>query len=282
MKILVSINNKKQIDSYKKMGALAFIFGLEKFSTTENSFSIEEIKELVKDDIEVFVSINKMFFNDELEELKTTLIDLSKLNIKGILFYDLSILELVKELNLNIDLVWANTHMVTNYNTCNYYHEKGVKYAVLSSEITLEEMIEIKNKSDIIPMLQLIMHPVMAHSKRTLLTNYYESNNKKYDNNTHTIINDDISCLIKENEYGTVILNKEIQNGTSVIKELIDNNFPYVIINDEEIEEDIFNKLIELTHNLINNYNEDILKEIEDLIGNNTVFFFKKTIYKVK
>ena len=30
--------------------------------------------------------------------------------------------------------------MVNNYKTCNYYHSKGVKYALLGKEITLEEI----------------------------------------------------------------------------------------------------------------------------------------------
>ena len=282
MKIIISVNNKTQINNYKKMGASAFIFGLHNFSTMKNTYTIEEIKELVTNEIEVFVSINKMIFNAELEELKKALKELNAMNIKGILFYDLAILELVKELELNIDLVWSNTHMVTNYNTCNFYYEKGVKYAIISSEITLEEILEIKNKSNIIPMIQLIMHPVMAHSKRKLLTNFYKVNDDSYDNKSHVITNKDIECLIKENEHGTTILNNQIQNGSIVIKELLNNKVPYVIMSDEEIAEETFNKLISLTNGLIDNYNESTLKEIETLIGDNTMFFFKKTIYKVK
>jgi Collagenase and related proteases len=281
LKIIVSVNNKTEVDNYKKMGAYAFIFGLQNFSTMENTYTLEEIQKL-STDIEIFVNINKMIFNTELEELKHTLIELSNINIKGILFYDLAILELVKELKLDIDLVWFNTHMVTNYNTCNYYFEKGVKYAIISSEITLEEIIEIKNKSNITPMVQLIMHPVMAHSRRKLLTNFYKENNVSYDKKTHVITNKDVECLIKENEHGTIILNNQIQNGSTVIKELLDNNFSYIIISDENINEEIFQKITFLLSKLINNYDESTLKEIEGLIGNDTGFFFKKTIYKVK
>ena len=32
--------------------------------------------------------------------------------------------------------------MVTNYNTCNYYYDKGCEYGVVSSEITLDEINE--------------------------------------------------------------------------------------------------------------------------------------------
>ena len=35
---------------------------------------------------------------------------------------------IVKENNIKIDLVWHQTHMVTNYNTCNFYYDNGVNY----------------------------------------------------------------------------------------------------------------------------------------------------------
>ena len=73
------------------------------------------------------------------------LVQLDKMNITGVFFYDLAVLELKRELNLNIDLVWNQTHMVNNYKTCNYYYSKGVKYALLGKEITLDEILEIIN-----------------------------------------------------------------------------------------------------------------------------------------
>ena len=69
------------------------------------------------------------------------IVELTKMNIKGLIFYDLSILNIVKELNLSIPLVIAQDHLITNYNICNYYHEKGVEYAYLSSDITKDEIV---------------------------------------------------------------------------------------------------------------------------------------------
>ena len=104
--------------------------------------------------------------------IENVLKELSVISIKGILFYDISILYLKQKLNIPIDLVWNQTHMVTNYNTCNYYYDKGVKFAYISGEITLEEIIEIQEKSKSSLMVEIVSHQIMSHSKRKLITNY--------------------------------------------------------------------------------------------------------------
>ena len=149
MKILVGLNKKDILDYLNYTNS--FIIGLKDFSINYQEYTIDEIKKLKSDypNIELFISLNKNIFNDDLEELEKTLIELSKLDINGILFYDLSILSLVKKNNLNLPLVWAQEHMTTNYNTCNYYYDKGCKYVYLSSEIT-EEEIPSKNIQGIV------------------------------------------------------------------------------------------------------------------------------------
>ena len=96
-------------------------------------FTLEEIEKISKNynNGEIFVKINKNLMNDDIDKVRDALIKLDKLKVKGIFFYDLAILKLKKELNLEVDLVWNQTHMVNNYKTCNYYFEKGVKYALL-------------------------------------------------------------------------------------------------------------------------------------------------------
>ena len=285
MKITINISKEKNIEQYKKVGAKAFIFGLKDFNVSANlELNIEQVKKIIEEnpDIDVFISIDKNIFNHELEVLKRNLFELAKLNIKGILFYDLAILNIVKENNLNIDLVWNQTHMVTNYNTCNYYYDKGVKYGYLSSEITLEEIIQINNHSKMEVMIYLVGYPYLSHSRRKLLTNFYNANNYS-DQEKSTIVREkNNQFIIKETNAGTSILGGNIINGTSFLDELIENNISFIILNDYMIEEDTFIKIIEYTNDYIGTKNKDQLNKIETLIGNNTHFFTKKTIYKVK
>ena len=126
---------------YSKLGVDAFIFGLKDYSSGyNNELTIEEIRDLrEKYSGELFIAINKNIFNSELADLEIKLQELDELNISGILFYDMAVLSIRNRLGLNVSLVWNQTHMVTNYNTCNYYYDKGCEFGVLSSEITLDE-----------------------------------------------------------------------------------------------------------------------------------------------
>lgn len=284
MKVTVIPRKYEYIKEYEKIGADAFIFGLKNFSVNyELTLSLEEIKELLKVcDKEIFIAINKNIFNSELKSLKNILIELDKLNIKGVLFYDLSLLYLKKELNLKIDLVWNQTHMVTNYNTCNYYHNKGVEYAFLASEITLEEILEIKKKTNMKLMTYVIGYPIMSFSRRKLLTNYYKGNNKTNLTKKNYLMDKAGKYIIKETNDGTAILFDKILNGSSIIKDLKEVNMDYIVLNDDNICFDVFYEVLKEVKLLTNSENEESLEKIKSLIGDSTGFFFKKTIFKVK
>ena len=220
--------------------------------------------------------------NEDIEKVGNILIELDKIGINGVFFYDLAILELKKELNLNIDLVWNQTHMVNNYKTCDYYYSKGCKYALLGKEITLDEIIEIINKSKITSMVEVVSKPSVAFSKRKLITNYYKDLGKRGSEELiiHEKVTDSNYHLIEDSN-GTSFYLDIITNGTSVIKELFENKCQYIIMREFGI--DNFNELITDTKNYIssgcidNNYVSKYKK-----LGDSTNFFFKKTIYKVK
>ena len=191
MKLLVGLNKKDILDYLDYTNS--FIIGLKDFSINYQEYSVLEIKELLGKypNIEIFVSINKNIFNSDLKELENQLRELNNLNIKGVLFYDLSILSIVKKNNLKLPLVWAAEHMTTNYNTCNYYYDKGCEYVYLSSEITVDEIREIKEKSNIKLISFFFGYPDVSFTKRKLLTNYFLYNNLDKENDWYTITGDE-------------------------------------------------------------------------------------------
>lgn len=284
MKLIIDLQNINNLDNYINKGISAFILGLKDYSIYNSEFTVKQIEEITKkyNNIEFFVAINKNIFNKELDDLKDKLITLDKLKIKGILFYDLAILNLKNELNLKVDLVWNQTHMVTNYNTCNFYYENGVKYGYISNELTIDEIIEINNNSKMKFMTMIYGHPIMSHSKRKLLTNYYKAKNEELKKNVNEISEKDNKYIIKETKDGASIIYGNIINGSSILKTLIDNNFAYGIIKEDFIDIDILNKLLDNLTKYIKDYDDKYIKEIDNLIGNDTNFFYKKTIFKVK
>jgi len=210
--------------------------------------------------------------------------------IKGIFYYDLAILNLKKELGLKTDLVWDSTFMVTNYKTCNYYYKKGVKYALISKEITTGEIIEIIRNTKIVPIVELISYPIVAFSKRSLVTNYYI--NYKLEKK------DDINIIepkskqkyyLKENEFGTSFILDKLMNGSKILRELTNTKLDYILLKEDMIKHSIFIECIKNIEYYLKNYKtmddndyKNWLHKQNELLGRNTNFFYRKTIYKVK
>lgn len=280
MKLLIEYSSKEHIN----FNVDGIILALEDYSVESIiSFNLKEIIDIRnKYNGEVFVKINKNLFNDDIEPISNILKKLDSIGITGIFFYDLAILQLKKELNLSIDLVWNQTHMVHNYRTCDYYFEHGVKYALLGKEITLDEILEIIDKSKITSMVEVVSKPSVGFSKRKLLTNYYHAIEKDYQNKltvSEKVTNSKYTFL--EDNNGTSIFLDTITNGTSIIRNLYQSGCSYIIFREYGI--DSFSELVSDTKKyILDGCCDDSYIEKYKKLGNNTNFFFKKTIYKVK
>jgi len=288
MKFIVIPNNANELSFYEEKGINTFILGLEDYCINYPSISLEKIKEL-SSKYSLFISVNKNIFNSELTDLKNKLIELSKLPILGVLFYDLGVLNLVKENDISLDLIWHQTHMVTNYNTCNYYNGKGVKGAFLANEITLDEILEIKEKTNMELMVEVFGYPIMSHSRRSLLTNYFRAIDKEKEDRTYQLMDRENKYLLKETKDGASILFGKLINGTRPLFDLINNKIDYLVLDMQEVDIDISEKVLEKYIYIFDNYSnidndekENIISSVNELIGDSTNFFYKKTIYKVK
>ena len=206
---------------------------------------------------------------DVLKELET-------LKVDGVFFYDLAVLNLVKENKINIDLIYNGTHMVTNSDTINLYYDLGVKGAYLSNEITKDEVLNIRHntKSDLF--ILLLGNPVVAMSRRSLLTSYFANKNKsKSDLITIKEPKSGQEFLVKEDSNGTTFFYNKRLNLSNVYKELVDNDINYGIIEHGEFSSDEYKQLIKAFVHFDK-------KKIDELAGHNRGFLYRETIYKVK
>ena len=287
MKLLVVPKNT-QIDHFCKLGVHSFLFGVKDFSTNfKTSLSLSEIRNICNEypKEEIFLSMNKNLFNQELSSVRKILLELNSLPIAGIFFYDLAILQLSHELKLTIPLVWNQTHLVTNYQTCNYYFKQGVSYALVSSEITLDEMLDIKKNTDMKLMSTIFGYPIIAHSKRKLISNYFASIQKKKEEKSYEIhesMRQD-PYLLQEDNTGTTFYYHRLLNGTEPLYSLKDANFAYGVVYDD-CEDEVMNEVICCFQQILNGKSdkEQLNSHMKSLIGSYTGFFYQKTIYKVK
>ena len=277
MKLLGVIRDNNYLE-YLDNGLDGLILPLEKFSVDYfKYYSISFIKEYKNStDKLCFVVINKMIFNNELESLLNVLKDLEKIKVDGVFFYDLAVLNLVKKHKINIDLIYNGTHMVTNSDTINLYYDLGVKGAYLSNEITKDEVLNIRSKTKSDLFILLLGNPVVAMSRRSLLTSYFANKNKsKSDLITIKEPKSGQEFLVKEDSNGTTFFYNKRLNLSNVYKKLVDNNINYGIIEQGEFSSDEYKELIKA----FVNFNK---QKIDELAGHNRGFLYRETIYKVK
>ena len=172
MKLLTVPKNLEEIEKTKTL-VDGFIIGIKDMSINVNMY-IEELNILKNIDKDIFIALNKNMHNSDLTKLKEILIDLNNYNIKGVLYYDVAVLNIYRLLDLNYDLVWSQEHLTTNYNTINYWNSFGVNYTYLSSDITEEEIIEISKNTKSKLIVNLFGYLPMFVSKRHIVKNYLE------------------------------------------------------------------------------------------------------------
>ena len=92
--------------------------------------------------------------------------------VDAVLISDLGVFSLAKEITKNLELHVSTQANVTNYRTVNFFHELGASRVVLARELSLDEILEIKNKTA--AELEIFVHGAMciSYSGRCYLSHY--------------------------------------------------------------------------------------------------------------
>lgn len=241
------------------------------FSTYETLDTlVDKIRYLKSKTKEVFISLNKNMYNSDLDYLKEVIILLSNEDIDGLLYYDLSVYNIVNTNKLNIPLYWDQEHLTTNYMTCNFWQNRGVKGTFLSSDITIDEILKIREKTSMKLIVQVYGYVKMMSSSRKLVTNYLKYIGENKDNCSYEIYEKklDKKYPIIEDDNGTITLTNKCINGIKYLEKL--NNIDYIFLSSLNV--DNFESVIDA----FNSNDVSYFDEIEDM------FLSKNTIYKVK
>ncbi len=136
-------------------GADAAYVGGYNYSLRANAinFSLEELKEGVKFahalGKKLYVTVNIIFHNAELSNLKTYLEDLSSIGIDAIIVSDIVVIECVRKYNIPLEIHISTQSSTLNYETALFYKKLGVKRIVLAREASREDIKIIKAKTNL-------------------------------------------------------------------------------------------------------------------------------------
>ena len=266
-KIIVKPNKKEDIKNIIDLEIDGVILPLKNLSVGTSFFmSLDEIIDL---DIkkEKIVLINKIMHNKDLDILKDTLIKLNNSDVKKIMFYDISVYTLCKNNNINnIELVIAQEHLNRSINSNKFYNELGINYCYISSDITIEEIKEIKDNTNMKLFYTVFGRIPLFCSRRYLISNYLKYINRDIKDGKYYIKNKEDNLYISEEDNATLIYS-DIVNLINKVDEL--EFIDYLVLDFNNIDE---------YKNIINNFKNNENDGKEHYLG----FYNTKTIYKVK
>jgi len=268
-------------------------------------FKREDIVEAVniahQHNAKVYVAMNGLFHNDKIAELNEYILFLKEASVDAIVFGDPAVLMAVRETAPEMKMHWSTETTGTNWYSCNYWGRKGAKRAVLARELSMDSIIDIKEKAEVEIEVQVHGMTCMFQSKRSLLGNYFEYQGKVMEIENRKVEKD---MFLLDNERNNKYPIFEDENGTHIMSPndmcIIDELSEMI-----DAEVDVFKidgvlkspqYILEVTKKYrqaidlcvddreeYENIKDDLLEEIESLQPINrpldTGFFFKETVY---
>lgn len=141
-----------------------------------NNFSLEEIKEACefahKLNKKVYVTVNMIFHNEDLNGLDDYLKALDEIGIDSYIVSDFAVIESIKRLNLKTPFFISTQKSIANLETIKFYKELGAYRVVLARECSREDIKNIKENID--TEVEVFIHGAMctSYSGRCVMSNY--------------------------------------------------------------------------------------------------------------
>ena len=159
-------------------GADAVYIGGQNYSlrANANNFSLDEIREGVEFAHErgkkVYVTVNMIFHNDDLNGLDKYLIDLDSIGIDSFIVSDMAVIEAIKRLKLKTKFFISTQKSITNLEAVKFYKSLGAYRVVLARECSREDIKRIKENID--TEVEVFIHGAMctSYSGRCVMSNY--------------------------------------------------------------------------------------------------------------
>lgn len=141
-----------------------------------NNFSIQDITEGVEYahslGKKVYVTVNILFHNEDLEGLTNYLTTLSDIGVDAFIVSDLAVIKRIRELNLKPEIHISTQESSVNKFAVKFWESVGATRVVLARECSKEDILDIKNNTD--AELEVFIHGAMctSYSGRCVLSNY--------------------------------------------------------------------------------------------------------------
>lgn len=150
-------------------------YGLRAYA---GNFTLEEMKEGIEFahsmGKKAYVTMNIIPHNEDFEGMEEYIREISRLQADAIIISDPGVYMLVKQTAPEMKIHLSTQANNTNWRSARFWYEHGIKRIILSRELSLKEIEEIRGKVPEGLELEIFVHGAMciSYSGRCLLSNY--------------------------------------------------------------------------------------------------------------
>lgn len=294
----MTISNTEFMNRAFDAGLDIALIGIENMSCKMNDYiQMHEIQEFVNlkntCQKQLFIALNDFYFETQIPDLRIILTKIKELDIDGIIFHDLAVLVIAKELELKCRMLYHPETLNTHEKLSSFWQSKGVDAMFIAKEMSIIEQLIIARNATIETAIQVFGRQYMFHSRRKLVSNYasfvHEDLNKAAFLPVYEKLSD-THVLVTEEKSGTHIFTDALLMTIKEMDIIKDSKVNYLYLESLGCKDEELLDAIKLYHKVLTNDftpNELIDLECEFQMNNSQNNYFKgflfdETVYTIE
>lgn len=184
--LLAPAGNMEALKAAISNGCDAIYLGMQKFGARAyaNNFDVDSLKEAIAyahiRDVKIYVTMNTIVFEEELEDMKKQIQILNEIGVDGVIVQDLAVFDYIVQNYKDLEAHCSTQMGIDDLEGTLLYKEMGAKRVVLSREVDIHKVKNIKKIAKI--PLEIFVHGAlcMSYSGNCLMSGLcgYRSGNR--------------------------------------------------------------------------------------------------------
>lgn len=166
--LLAPAGNMEALKAAISNGCDAVYLGMQKFGARaySDNFDIDSLKEAVRyahlRDVKIYVTMNTIVFQDEIEDMQWQLRQLNEIGVDGVIVQDLAVFDYIVSNFADMEAHCSTQMGIDDLEGTLLFKELGADRVVLSREVPIEKVKEIKQAAKI--PLEIFVHGALCVS----------------------------------------------------------------------------------------------------------------------
>ena len=166
--LLAPAGNMEALKAAISNGCDAVYLGMQKFGARaySDNFDIDALQEAVRyahlRDVKVYVTMNTIVFEDEIDDMQRQLRELNEIGVDGVIVQDLAVFDYIVNNFTDMEAHCSTQMGIDDLEGTLLFKELGAKRVVLSREVPIEKVKEIKQAAKI--PIEIFVHGALCVS----------------------------------------------------------------------------------------------------------------------